>query len=69
MHCILHYNVLESLIIILKVPEFQGEPDDISKEKCKIAAKEVDFYQILKAFDLLLLPEFLGKVAVVRHLF
>ena len=23
------------------VPEFQGEPDEISKEKCKVAAKEV----------------------------
>jgi len=25
----------------IELPEFQGEPDDISKEKCKIAAKEV----------------------------
>ena len=23
------------------VPEFQGEPDDISREKCKVAAREV----------------------------
>ena len=23
------------------VPEFQGEPDDISIEKCKVAAKQV----------------------------
>ena len=28
-------------IIICIVPEFQGEPDDISREKCKVAAREV----------------------------
>ena len=26
---------------IFIVPEFQGEPDDISREKCKVAAREV----------------------------
>jgi inosine triphosphate pyrophosphatase len=24
------------------VPEFQGEPDDIAREKCRLAAKEVN---------------------------
>jgi len=25
----------------IDLPEFQGEPDEISKEKCKVAAREV----------------------------
>lgn len=28
-------------IYVSVVPEFQGEPDEISEEKCKVAAKEV----------------------------
>jgi len=29
------------LCLFPTVPEFQGEPDEISKEKCKVAAREV----------------------------
>ena len=32
---------VKSLLLYLSVPEFQGEPDEISKEKCKVAAREV----------------------------
>lgn len=29
------------LIVSFAVPEFQGEPDDIAREKCRLAAREV----------------------------
>lgn len=31
----------ERRFLFFTVPEFQGEPDEISREKCKVAAKEV----------------------------
>ena len=37
------YIYILVFLFIYVVPEFQGEPDDISKEKCKVAAKEVRF--------------------------
>ena len=38
------YIYILVFLFIYVVPEFQGEPDDISKEKCKVAAKEVRFW-------------------------
>jgi len=35
-------------IIIFVVPEFQGEPDDISREKCKVAAREVGNFKTIE---------------------
>lgn len=36
------YNEITTVgIYVSVVPEFQGEPDEISEEKCKVAAKEV----------------------------
>ena len=33
---------------IFIVPEFQGEPDDISREKCKVAAREVGNFKTIE---------------------
>ena len=36
-------DVLLIANVILIVPEFQGEPDEISEEKCKVAYEKVQF--------------------------
>ena len=33
---------------IFIVPEFQGEPDEISREKCKVAAREVGNFKTIE---------------------
>ena len=37
--------------MLFLVPEFQGEPDDIAREKCKLAAKEVNISLVEKTWS------------------
>jgi hypothetical protein len=52
-------RVTNLAVYLNPVPELQGEPEDISREKARLAAREVKLQAIFFPIAMVLLPNFL----------